>query len=291
MRTTPQSPRSRFPKGQPRQSGNHAPHQHPPAPHPPIVVPALPHERHSCEGRNPEGRGAGRLRPPSHPPLPVVGAVREPPVPPQRDPHPTTTNSPRHTAHPPRASFPRSGNPGQGRGAGRLRPPSRPPLPIARALPDTVRPEPVEACPEGTRRGPPPPPPAASHPPSSYRRKPVSRGAWRGASPSPHPVAGALPESVRPEPVLSLYSKGEGGADRTVPGQQTEPQRGRPTRYSSEPEQLPPARSPHPQGRAEGRTYGSPRAVFHRPWPKTGWTLRPILRGRRGGSPTPAGGG
>ena len=51
--------------------------------------------RHSCAGRNPEGRGAGRLRLPSHPTPPVVPA---------------------------------------------------PPTP--------VRPEPVEACPEGTRRGP-----------------------------------------------------------------------------------------------------------------------------------------
>ena len=41
-------------------------------------------------------------------------------------------------------------------------------------------------------------------PPPSYRRKPVSRGAWRGASPpnaSPHPITRAPPKSVRPEPV------------------------------------------------------------------------------------------
>ena len=182
MRTTPQSPHSRFPKGQPRKSGNHAPNPHPPPPRtphrpsrtpprasflrrqesrgarrgapppkppslprlpkprrggsrtarpaaagpsplrhhqplptptPPIVLPALPHERHSCEGRNPEGRGAGRLRPPSHPPLPVVGAVCEPPLPPQRDPHPTASINPRRPPHPP-SSFPRKPGPRAG---------------------------------------------------------------------------------------------------------------------------------------------------------------------------------
>ena len=43
MRATPQSPRSRFPKGPPRQSGNHAPNPHPrrtpnPPSHPPLPI-------------------------------------------------------------------------------------------------------------------------------------------------------------------------------------------------------------------------------------------------------------
>ena len=78
-------------------------------------------------------RGAPQPKPPSYPQLPVVGAVREPPVPPQRDPHPTATINPRRPPHPP-SSFPHSptsvipANPGnpEVRGAGRLRPPHSP---------------------------------------------------------------------------------------------------------------------------------------------------------------------
>ena len=135
MRATPQSPRSRFPKGQPRQSGNHAPNP-PPPPHPtpPHRVPHSPsHARFptpfalslskapltteqapqptppaahppSSYRRKPVSRGARRgappPKPPSYPQLPVVGAVREPPVPPQRDPHPTTSSPRRHPTPP-----------------------------------------------------------------------------------------------------------------------------------------------------------------------------------------------
>ena len=201
MRTTPQSPRSRFPKGQPRQSGNHAPNPHPRRPPPPhriphsptSVIPAkagiqrgaargvsvlhrTPHHQHPPPPRTPhrrtgesrysEGRGAahphrnphrvphspsharspspfalslskpvlraleGGPPPPTppaapHPPIvvpakagiqrgagrrtptqttvasPTPRAVREPPVPPQRDPHPSPTSSPRNSPHPP----------------------------------------------------------------------------------------------------------------------------------------------------------------------------------------------
>ncbi len=172
MRTTPQSPRSRFPKSQPHQSENHAPTPTPrrtPHPHRP--------------SRTPRRRGGSRTARPA-----AAG------------PSPPNHKQPRHTPHLHRRSRER-GNPGQGRGAGRLRPPSHPPLPIARALPDTVRPEPVE----GPHRHQHPPPPRT--PPSSYLRKPVSRGARRGAPPPkppshpPLPIARALPESVRPEPV------------------------------------------------------------------------------------------
>ena len=86
--------------------------------------------RHSCEGRNPEGRwrpfalreieggtGAGRGNPITenrrrsrHPPHPVVGAFRERPVPPQRDPrHSITASACRPTPTSP--SFPRRREP------------------------------------------------------------------------------------------------------------------------------------------------------------------------------------
>ena len=186
MRTTPQSPRSRFPKGQPRQSGNHAPNQHPP----PRTAP--PHRR-TGESRYPEGRQAGRpTQTPIASPTPrrrggsrTARPAAAGPSPHHQQPSPTPTPTIVVPALPHERHSCEGRNP-EGRGAGRLRPPSRPPLPVAGPLPDSVRPEPVEACPEGTRRGPhhqhPPPPPT---PPSSYWRKPVSRGARRGAPPSP----------------------------------------------------------------------------------------------------------
>ena len=62
------------------------------------------HHRHACEGRIPEGRGPGRA---TQPPMPAdssrltvtVGAIREWPVPRQREP-------PRFTHHPDTAPFP-----------------------------------------------------------------------------------------------------------------------------------------------------------------------------------------
>ena len=101
-----------------------------------------------CESREP--RGARRGAPPSPKlparaasptePEPVVGAVREPPVPPQRDSHPTATSTPRRPTHPPivlpalphRASFLRRQEP---RGARRGAPPS----PIASPTPPKWR--------------------------------------------------------------------------------------------------------------------------------------------------------
>ena len=63
-------------------------------------------------------------------------------------------------------SFVNLGNP-EGRGAGRLRPPHSP---SQGALPESVRPEPVEACPEGTRRG----PPAVVNPPHQQPAAPLT---------------------------------------------------------------------------------------------------------------------
>ena len=53
----------------PTPRANASPRTHPPSfPRTPTrVIPAHPRARHSCEGRNPEGRGAGRLRLPSLP--------------------------------------------------------------------------------------------------------------------------------------------------------------------------------------------------------------------------------
>ena len=58
-----------------------------------------PPARHSCAGRNPEGRGAGRLRLPSHPTPPVVGALPES-VRPEPVEGPSTTSTPRATSAP-----------------------------------------------------------------------------------------------------------------------------------------------------------------------------------------------
>ena len=92
-------------------------------PHPSITAstcrPARPH-RHTGESRYPEGRRAGQPHqnlPPWNPQTPTqcVGAFREWPVPPQRDPHPTITASAYRPTQPHRRSRFR-GNPGQGRG-------------------------------------------------------------------------------------------------------------------------------------------------------------------------------
>ncbi len=95
------------------------PQQHSPSPTPPIVVPAHPHSRHSCEGRNPEVRGAGRLRPPfptttPHPPTNTVVpakagtqgrcAARGVPTPPRQR-TPTLTRAPFPNPNP-RATLP-----------------------------------------------------------------------------------------------------------------------------------------------------------------------------------------
>ena len=179
---------------------------------PRVVLFALPHARHSCEGRNPEGRGAGvsvpHRIPHSPPPAPLPnpfalslskGAFhhQQPPHHPRpRAPHPgrrggsrtarprerapTLTPTPRANAshHTPHRRSRSRGNPGQGRGAGRLRPPSHPPLPS----PKSVRPEPVDG----------PPPPTTTSRPSRTRHSPgiqrgrcgASTGYCRG---SPHP--------------------------------------------------------------------------------------------------------
>ncbi len=79
---------------------------------PPSVIPA--------KAGIQRGTGAGGVphhQPPSHPQLPrhpAVGALREAPVPPERDPT-SATSSTRRPAHPHRRSR-ESGNPGQGRG-------------------------------------------------------------------------------------------------------------------------------------------------------------------------------
>ena len=202
MRTTPQSPRSRFPKGQPRQSGNHAPNQHPPLPRTPS----------SSYRRKPVSRGAPGgappPKPPSHPQLPVVGAVREPPVPPQRDPHPTTS-SPRRP--PPPSSFPHSptsvipAKAGTQRGAARgasvpHRVPHSPsqgrsPTPFALSLSKPVL-RALEGGPTtNTPRRPPPP-----HRRTGESRYPEGRGAVRLRPPSrPRlPVVGAVREPPVP---------------------------------------------------------------------------------------------
>ena len=103
--------------------------------------------------RRQESRGAG-LRG-------TVGAVREPPVPPQRDLHPSATTSTRRPAHPHRLTG-ESRYPGASGGA-----------------PPSVRPEPVEGPPQ-------PRPPAATPTQTAGRRprpptQPRSSGEWRRA--------------------------------------------------------------------------------------------------------------
>ena len=154
------------------------------------------------------GRPRSQGRPDSRAAL-VVGMPLPPPTPP-----PDTSNT-RQPPYPYRRSR-ESGNPGPGRGAGRLRPPSHPLLLTARALPESVRPEPIEG------------PPATSSarrprtPPPSYRRKPVSRGAPGGAPPLPTPVASPTlptpPHARFPNSFALSLSKGASPARRSRAG-------------------------------------------------------------------------
>ena len=178
---------------------------------PPLVAPphriphSPPHARHSCEGRNPEGCGEARLRPPSPPPLPVVGAppksFRPEPVlraheggprahprlrklpgrrgrfanrPPARagphpDPNPSRQTRP---TTPPIVVPALAGTQGRCVARGVSFPPSRPPLPTARALPKSVRPKPMLRAHEGAPRAYP-----------RLRKLPGRRGGSRTARP------------------------------------------------------------------------------------------------------------
>ena len=168
----------------------------------------------------------------------------------------------------------------------RLRPPSHPPLPTVAALPESVRPEPVEACPEGTRRGPParvipalagiqrgggggapPSPPTGAHTPNrpSRRRRPlhnpfplwgkVGMGEFPGVLP-PFPdrrrvptVGATLVVALPPLPTLTRPHCPHSDAPATLPPWNTHP---RPCNRKS----LPPPRHGAPR-------HGAPRS--HRP--------------------------
>ena len=111
-----------------------------------LVIPASP-SRHSCGGRNPEGRGSGASPPPA------------------------TAGLPNHP-HPPYRRTPVS------RGAGHA---IHQPLSISPAPSRHSCPPPRHSCggrnPEGRGSGESPPPATSTHPNPPYRRRPVSRGA------------------------------------------------------------------------------------------------------------------
>ena len=161
---------------------------HPPRPNAPSRLrPPLDFQRRQ-ESRS---VAAPHNHPPSRPQLrqhPVVGAIRESPVPRERDPHPTTTSPRITTRSPPRASFLRRQ---ESRGArrGASPPPTHLLLPVVGALPKSVRPEPVEG------------PPARVIPAKAVIQRGAARGRLRPPSHPPLPTARALPKSVRPEPV------------------------------------------------------------------------------------------
>ena len=147
---------------------------------PPPATPASPSPARVIPAKAGIQRGEARgVSHPIAPPLPVVDTPPAPvrPEPVEACPEGTRRGSPTTTS--PRITLPRTrhsceGRNPEGRRAGRLHPPSHPPLPTKGAPPKSVRPEPVEACPEGTRRGPTPtdspritpspPPPREPHP-------------------------------------------------------------------------------------------------------------------------------
>ena len=194
------------------------------------LPPRTPHRR-TGESRYPEGLRAGR----SHPnPLSI-------PAPPPR--HSCEGRNPEGRCAPVRPEGNRRGN-GRRAGCPHHRLPSmtpQAPTQCAGALRDSVRPEPVEACPEGTRRGPPAriilakattPLRSALAVPAPSRVIPAKAGIQRRGPKEGHPHhrlpsmtpqtptqwAGPLRESVRPEPV-------EGPPARVLPMKPAAPPR------------------------------------------------------------------